>query len=216
MGGARAATILLQRQRSSISEAPSTTLRVVPLPRFAGADNMHSRSRDAHRARVLPSHCTKALPNASRQKKGGGAPIGALSWSRATPTNVAIRSRFGRGSGLSGDRSPFGAPPRRSPGRTHPASAQLQFPRFLRPGALGVTRCNLSRVYRAPRRPVVVPVERWPRAARGRFAKPPAGTALAPPSRSHPECALRRASFDSLSCSRNSDECQDMSPSERQ
>ena len=112
------------------------------------------------------------------------------------------------GSGLSGDRSPFGAPPRRSPGRTHPASAQLQFPRFLRPGALGVTRCNLSRVYRAPRRPVVVPAERWPRAARGRFAKPPAGTALAPPSRSHPECALRRASFDSLSCSRNRDECQ--------
>ena len=30
----------------------------------------------------------------------------------------------------------------------------------------GVTRFGLSQVYRAPRRPVVVPVERWPRAAR--------------------------------------------------
>ena len=28
--------------------------------------------------------------------------------------------------------SPFGAPPRRSPGQTHPASAQPQFPRFLK------------------------------------------------------------------------------------
>jgi len=44
----------------------------------------------------------------------------------------------------------------------------------------GVTRFDLSRVYRAPRGPVVVPVEQWPRAARERFAKPRAGTALAP------------------------------------
>ena len=41
------------------------------------------------------------------------------------------------GSVLSGGRSPSGAPPRRSPGRTHPASAQLQFPRFLKPGCIG-------------------------------------------------------------------------------
>jgi hypothetical protein len=40
------------------------------------------------------------------------------------------------------------------------------FPRFLRPGSTSVTRCRLSRVYRARRRPVVVPAERWPRAAR--------------------------------------------------
>ena len=77
-------------------------------------------------------------------------------------------------------RSPFGAPPRHSPGRTHPPLAQLQFPRFLRPGSTGVARCRLSRVYRAPRRPVVMPAERWPRAARERFARPRAGTALAP------------------------------------
>jgi hypothetical protein len=71
-------------------------------------------------------------------------------------------------------RSPFGAPPRHSPGRTHPPLAQLQFPRFLRPSSTGVTRCRLSRVYRAPRRPVVMPAERWPRAARERFARTPA------------------------------------------
>jgi hypothetical protein len=76
-------------------------------------------------------------------------------------------------------RSPFGAPPRHSPGRTHPPLAQLQFPRFLRPDLAGVTRFDLSRVYRAPRRPVVMPAERWPRAARERFARPRAGTALA-------------------------------------
>ena len=77
-------------------------------------------------------------------------------------------------------RTHFGAPPRHSPGRTHPPLAQLQFPRFLRPDLAGVTRFDLSRVYRAPRRPVVVPAERWPRAARERFARPRAGTALAP------------------------------------
>src|SRR5580693_5254626 len=76
-------------------------------------------------------------------------------------------------------RSPFGAPPRHSPRRTHPPLAQLQFPRFLRPDLAGVTRFDLSRVYRAPRRPVVMPAERWPRAARERFARPRAGTALA-------------------------------------
>jgi hypothetical protein len=88
-------------------------------------------------------------------------------------------------------RSPFGAPPRHSPGRTHPPLAQLQFPRFLRPSSTGVTRCRLSRVYRAPRRPVIVPVERWPRAARERFARPRAGTALAP----HLD-RIRNAPFD--------------------
>jgi len=44
----------------------------------------------------------------------------------------------------------------------------------------GVTRFRLSQVYRAPRRPVVVPAGRGPGAARERFARPRAGTALAP------------------------------------
>jgi hypothetical protein len=96
-----------------------------------------------------------------------------------------------RGSGSIASRSPFGAPPRHSPGRTHPPLAQLEFPRFLRPGSTSVTRVRLSRVYRAPRRPVVVPAERWPRAARERFARPRAGTALAP----HLD-RIRNAPFD--------------------
>jgi hypothetical protein len=79
-----------------------------------------------------------------------------------------------------GARSPSGALLRHSPGRTHPPLAQLQFPRFLRPDLAGVTRFDLSQVYRAPRRPVVVPAERWPGAARERMANPPAGTAPAP------------------------------------
>jgi len=43
-------------------------------------------------------------------------------------------------------------------------------------------------VQRAPRRPVIVPDERGPKAARERFARPRAGTAPAPHLRSHPEC----------------------------
>ena len=42
-------------------------------------------------------------------------------------------------------------------------------------------------VQRASRKPVIMPAGRLPRAARERFARPPAGTALTPPSGSHPE-----------------------------
>jgi hypothetical protein len=107
---------------------------------------------------------------------------------------------FGAAARSFGARSPSGALLRHSRGRTHPPLAQLQFPRFLRPDRaydpetwipvfrkiirqqtlVGVNRFDLSQVYRAPRRPVVVLVERWPRAARERMANPPAGTALAP------------------------------------
>ena len=105
-----------------------------------------------------------------------------------------LSSAFGAAARSCGARSPSGALLRHSPGRTHPPLAQLQFPRFLRPDraydpekwipvfrkiirqqkVAGVTRFDLSRVYRAPRRPVVVPAERWPGAARERMANPPA------------------------------------------
>jgi hypothetical protein len=45
-------------------------------------------------------------------------------------------------------------------------------------------------VQRAPRGPVIVPDGTMPEAARERFARPPAGTALAPLSGSHLESAL--------------------------
>ena len=97
---------------------------------------------------------------------------------------------------------------RHSPGRTHPPLAQLQFPRFLRPDLASVTRFDLSRVYRAPRRPVVMPVERWPRAARERMANPPAGTAPAPLFRH----AFRKGALHERGdgvCNRNEDESQE-------
>jgi hypothetical protein len=124
--------------------------------------------------------------------RGGEAPKGA-NQPLAAPhqTGVAACRCPGAAARSFGARSPSGASPRHSPGRTHPALAQLQFPRFLRPGFAGVTRCRLSLVYRAPRRPVVMPAERWPGAARERFAKPPAGTAPAPHFGSHPECVPR-------------------------
>ena len=117
-----------------------------------------------------------------------------------TNTPFARASAFGAAARSFEARSPSGALLRHSPGRTHPPLAQLQFPRFLRPDRAydpekwtpvfrkiirqqklaGVTRFDLSQVYRAPRRPVLVPAERWTRAARERMANPPAGTALAP------------------------------------
>ena len=125
----------------------------------------------AMRLRIRALRTTTRTKNVP-PRKGGGAPIGAPSMSAFRRSNVAIRSL--RGSGSVASRSPFGAPPWHSPGRTNPPLAQLQFPRFLRPDLTGVTRFDLSRVYRAPRRPVVVPAERWPGAARERMANPPA------------------------------------------
>ncbi len=77
------------------------TLPKLPPPRNAGAQKQ-SRSRDAP---SHPSHAQATRKKAS-QKKGGGAPTGALClWSRIV----------GCGSGLSAARSPLGAPPRLSP-----------------------------------------------------------------------------------------------------
>jgi hypothetical protein len=68
---------------------------------------------------------TKATDVSPPNKKGGGAPEGANRMSRTTRTDVATCPRFGRGArhGRSAcanrplrARSPFGAPPRRSPG----------------------------------------------------------------------------------------------------
>ena len=133
--------------------------------------------------RMIPKSGVRFSDKIMRTKKGGGAPIGAPSMS-ASHDRMLPFDRCAAAA-LIASRSPFGAPPRHSPGRTHPPLAQLQFPRFLRPDLAGVTRFNLSRVYRAPQRPVVVPAERWPRAARERSAyPPPAGTAPAPSSES--------------------------------
>jgi hypothetical protein len=118
------------------------------------------------RVRVLPT----TTPFKDSLPRGSGAPRGASNRCRAAPAHVATNRHPGDGSAHFRARPPSGALLRLSPGRTHPPLAQLQFPRFLRPDLAGVTRFDLSRVYRAPRRPVVVPVERWPKAARERSA----------------------------------------------
>jgi hypothetical protein len=112
----------------------------------------------------------------------------------------AVRApRLLRGGDGTASRPPFGAPPRLAPAVNASAVGAAPVPlfpeieRMIRKSGYrfsersyasqklaGVTRFDLSRVYRAPRGPVVVPVEQWPRAARERFARPRAGTALAP------------------------------------
>ena len=102
--------------------------------------------------------------------------------------HVAMRFALGARRAPYGARTPTGAPPRLLHRRTN-ATAQPQ-------AALPGTRLKDGRypsppvpVQRASRRPVIMPAGRLPRAARERVAKPPAGTALAPLSGSHPECA---------------------------
>ncbi len=110
--------------------------------------------------------------------RGSGAPRGASNqWPRSTNKRCRSSVLRARPRALSGRARLPALRMRHPPGRTHPPLAQLQFPRFLRPDLTGVTRFDLSQVYRAPRRPVVMPVERWPRAARERFARPRAGAA---------------------------------------
>jgi hypothetical protein len=85
--------------------------------------------------------------------------------------------------------------------RSTAALTEVSRPRILdfRPGFLGrgclraLPAHSCPSPADAPRAPAVIPADMMPEAARERFARPPAGTALAPPSGSHPECALRWA-----------------------
>ena len=91
--GAPASSKFFRRQRSDESEAPSTTLRVVPLPRYrGGGKTKHSRSRGAIfvRARVFrPPFCLTPSPCAVPgcrfahpgyiEKRGSGTPRDASS-----------------------------------------------------------------------------------------------------------------------------------------
>ena len=68
-------------------------------------------------------------------------------------------------------RPPSGTSPRHSPGRTHPALAQPQNRVSRHLELTGVLPAYiLASVKRAPRGPVLVPVDRCPRAARERIA----------------------------------------------
>jgi hypothetical protein len=131
--------------------------------------------------------------------RGGGAPEGANRMGRTTRTDVATCPRFGRGArhGRS-EPSASGALASR---RSTAALAVVSRPRLFdfRPGFLGrgsvraLPALACPSPAAAPRAPAVIPADMMPEAARERFARPPAGTALTPPSGSHPECALRWA-----------------------
>ena len=166
-----------------------------------------TKIQNCSRGAIAPESCARqrSTNRFAPGKRGAARRKAHANHCRRTDERALLRHlpAFAAAARSFGARSPSGALLRHSPGRTHPPLAQLQFPRFLRPDRAyepekwipvfrkiirqqklaGVTRFDLSRVYRAPRRPVVVPAERWPRAARERMANPPPGTALAPPFR---------------------------------
>ncbi len=195
--GGRAAKCSLSRDRSpSLRGAIATKqsrFRTSRLDCFADARNDEAkRSRDACTSESLLTTTTQNRL-APGNKEGAERRKAHANHFRRANKRLAPLIRVGADARHFGARSPSGTSLRLSPGRTHPPLAQLQFPRFLRPGLTGVTRFGLSQVYRAPRGPVVMPAERWPRAARERSAfPPPAGTALAPLFRH----ALRKSALD--------------------
>ncbi len=177
------ASIVLRRQRSSESGAPSTTVR--SLRELQWSPSPASRGRMARalafsqrtRARGLPTKATNSLR--LKEMKGGGAPKrrNCLVGPRHA-ADVAIRMRFGRGRAFSGTRSPFGAPPRRS---LWPIAEARSGPRFTRCSAQALAQALASRLSEAPRAPVVMPAGSMPGPPEsGSDEPPPAGTAPTP------------------------------------
>jgi hypothetical protein len=149
-----------------------------PPPLSRGRIN-ETRSRDAMCARVMFQASRK-----TSHKKGGEAPKGAMSWSRATLSDVAIVKCFGRGSARIAARTPSGAPPRARFGESTPrlSSSRASWETSsLRDNASlkGKTwRHRVSPasspvpVQRAPRRPVIDTGRAVSGAARERGHKP--------------------------------------------
>ena len=148
-----------------------------------------------------------------RQQKGGEAPKGAIQPLAAQhqqalpPIDARARLRA-----ITEARPPSGASPRHSPGRTHPALAQPQNRVSRHLELAGVLPAYiLASVKRAPRRPVFVPVDRCPRAARERIAfirarAPPSASTACRPDR----CPLSERG--EWGCTYNGDRCQGGGP----
>ena len=167
-----------ERRFCAVTAGPVNSLGLPPAftpSPHAGEVTIEIRSRDACASEAY--HATQASPS-NPPKKGGGAPIGAPSIGRTTPCGVAASRCFGCGSGLSGDRSPFGAPPRRLRRKLMPPLSPGRVSRGL--AGEGVTFA-ISRGYSdAPRAPVVMPADRCPDRPGAGLQAPPAGTAPAP------------------------------------
>jgi hypothetical protein len=180
----------------------------------ARGEGKRSHSRGALRARVLRQE-RKPLMFRLRIKKGGGAPEGANRMGRTTRTDVATCPRHGRGARHG--RSKPSASGALASRRSTTALAEVSRPRLFdfRPGFLGrgsvraLPALACPSPAAAPRAPAVIPADMMPEAARERFARPPAGTALAPLSGSHLESAL--VERDGGAISRDADEGQEQS-----
>jgi hypothetical protein len=194
VGGARAATILLRRQQSFISEAPSTTLRVVPLPRFAGAD-ARFRSRDAPSHPSFASRFKKALPTTSPHKEGRRSADKRLTGVRpAAATKACLRMRRApspRSTRTARDLRSGTLAFRRSTAIMRRGLTRLgSGPRFLEPpdpnGSTlsGTSAASTSQSGHAPDGTMS-------RTARMRVTSPPPGTAPAPSIRCHRSTSLR-------------------------
>ncbi len=188
---------------------------MVPLPRYRGGGRCErSRSRGALRARVLRQErkprmfrlqINKGRRSAGRRKRNWPhhtnrcCHLPALRARRAPRT---IRLREPPASGALAFR------------RSTAALAVVSRPRLFdfRPGFLGRGRLRALPALAcpspaaAPRAPAIIPADMMPEAARERFARPPAGTALAPLSGSHLESAL--VERDGGAVSRDADEGQ--------
>ena len=171
-----------QRQRSSESCAPSTTVR--SLRELQWSSSPASRGRMARvlpfsrrsRARVLPTKATKLLPP---KKRGGGAPkrrncpVGPRHASDvAIPNALRARPRAHR-SALAFRRSTAAL-------ASAMCRSSIQAALHAMPCA-GVTFALASRLSEAPRAPVVMPAGSMPGPPEsGSDEPPPAGTAPAP------------------------------------
>jgi hypothetical protein len=169
---------------------PPPCLRMVPLPRFTGEDERH-RSRDAplrpsfahhHQATKEsfetasgthdPEKCSCGFRKRSCAQKGSGAPKGAsLQWPCVNGARQRALSEPARLPALHRGT--------RQRGRNRLwLSSRTAFPGTARAGVLPASAT--SPMQPAPGRPVLLPAEQGPGAARERSANPRAGTALAP------------------------------------
>ena len=127
-GGRGAGSDVSPHQKSFLPHAPSTMLRMVPLPRtVCGGGETKSFSRcvshpsfanhQAHEEKELPPQEGRRSAN----RRTSHAPRVADKCTQSAQLICCAAAAH------VASRSPFGAPPRHSPGRTHPPLAQLQF-----------------------------------------------------------------------------------------
>ena len=167
---------LRDRSAQNRGKAPSPSVASLPAtsPRAAGRGEKRNLVLAAQFCvRVMPTTTTPFQKIRPRQQKGGEAPKGAIQPLAAQhqqalpPIDARARLRA-----ITEARPPSGASPRHSPGRTHPALAQPQNRVSRHLELAGVLPAYiLASVKRAPRRPVFLPVDRCPRAARDQLEK---------------------------------------------